>query len=145
LQSIGTTEWLNNRPNRGPLAQSISSFQKAAAARDLIVPAINGLRHVPSWAILATVLLASSAICATVIARSRAEFRSSSGQRERLVSEIDFVRGANASLHVEIRRLTNDPNTIELAARERLGMVKANDVVVTMESINSSSMVSFVR
>ena len=145
MQSIGTTEWLNNRPTRGPLAQSISSFQKAAAARDLLVPAINSLRHVPSWAILATVLLATSGICATAIARSRAEFQSSSGQRERLVSEIDFVRSANASLQVEIRRLTNDPNAIELAARERLGMVKANDVVVTMESINSSSMVSFVR
>lgn len=145
MQSIGTTEWLNNRPTKGPLAQSIASFQKAAAARDLLVPAINGLRHVPSWAILATVLLATSGICATAIARSRAEFQSSSGQRERLVSEIDFVRGANASLQVEIRRLTNDPNAIELAARERLGMVKANDVVVTMESINSSSMVSFVR
>jgi len=145
LQSLGTTEWLNNRPNRGAVAQSISSFHKVAAARDLIAPAINGLRHVPSWAILATVLLATSAICATVIVRSRAEFRASSGQHERLASEIDFVRGANASLQVEIRRLTNDPNTIELAARERLGMVKANDVVVTMESINSSSMVSFVR
>ena len=145
MQSIGTTEWLNNRPTRGPLAQSISSLQKAEAARDLVIPAMNGLRLVPSWAILATVLLAASAICATVIVRSSAEFRSSSGQRERLVSEIDVVRGANASLQMEIHRLTNDPNTIELAARERLGMVKANDVVVTMESINSSSMVSFVR
>ncbi len=144
MQSIGTTEWLNNRPTRGPLAQSRSSLQRAEA-RDLIIPAINGLRLVPSWAILATVLLAASAICATVIVRSRAEFRSSSGQRELLVSEMEVVRGANASLQVEIRRLTNDPNTIELAARERLGMVKANDVVVTMESINSSSMVSFVR
>ena len=145
MQSIGTTEWLNNRPTRGPLAQSISSFQKAEAARDLVIPAINGLRLVPSWVILATVLLAASAICATVVVRSRAEFRSFSGQRERLVSELDVMRGANTSLQAEIHRLTNDPNTIELAARERLGMVKANDVVVTMESINSSGMVSFVR
>ena len=145
MQNIGTTEWLNNRPTRGPLAQSISTFQRAEAARDLVIPAINGLRLLPSWVILATVLLAASAICATVIIRSRAEFQSSSGQRERLVSEIDFVRGANASLQVEVHRLTSDPNTIELAARERLGMVKANDIVVTMESIKSSGMVSFVR
>ena len=145
MQNIGTTEWLNNRPTRGPLAQSISTFQRAEAARDLVIPAINGLRLIPSWVILATVLLAASAICATVIIRSRAEFQSSSGQRERLVSEIDFVRGANASLQAEVHRLTSDPNTIELAARERLGMVKANDIVVTMESIKSSGMVSFVR
>ena len=145
MHTIGTTEWLNNRPTSGPLAQSISSFQKAEAARDLLIPAINGLRLIPSWAILATVLLAASAICATVVVRSRAEFRSFSGQRDKMVSEIDFLRGTNASLQVEIRRLTNDPKTIELAARERLGMVKANDVVVTMDSVNSSSMVSFVR
>ena len=145
MQSIGTTEWLNNRPTRGPLAQSISSFQRAEAARDLLIPAINGLRLVPGWAILASVLLAASAICATVIVRSRAEFQSSSDQHEKLVNEIDSVRSANTSLQLEIHRLTNDPNTIELAARERLGMVKANDVVVTMESINSSGMVSFVR
>ena len=145
MQSIGTTEWLNNRPTRGPLAQSISSFQRAEAARDLLIPAINGLRLVPGWAILASVLLAASAICATVIVRSRAEFQSSSDQHEKLFNEIDSVRSANTSLQLEIHRLTNDPNAIELAARERLGMVKANDVVVTMESINSSGVVSFVR
>jgi len=145
LESIGTTEWLNNRPTRGPLAQSISSFQRAEAARDLLNPAINGLRLVPGWAILASVLLAASAICATVIVRSRAEFQSSSDQHEKLFNEIDSVRSAKTSLQLEIHRLTNDPNAIELAARERLGMVKANDVVVTMESINSSGVVSFVR
>ena len=145
MQSIGTTEWLNNRPTRGPLAQSISSFQRVEAARDLLIPAINGFRLVPGWAILASVLLAASAICATVIVRSRAEFQSSSDQHGRLINEIDLVRSANTSLRLEIHRLRNDPNTIELAARERLGMVKANNVVVTMESINSSGVVSFVR
>ncbi|MFN2577345.1 MAG: septum formation initiator family protein [Pyrinomonadaceae bacterium] len=145
MQSIGTTEWLNNRPTRGPLSQSISSLQRAEAARDFIIPAVNSIRSVPSWTILASVLLAASAICATVVVRSRAEFRSFASQRETLASEIDLVRGANASLQVDIHRLTHDPNAIELAARERLGMVKANDVVVPMESINSSRTVSFVR
>ena len=145
MQSIGTTEWLNNRPRRGPLAQSITSVQAVEVARDFLIPAISGLRLVPGWAILATVLLAASAICATVIVRSRAEFQSSSGQHERIVNEIDLVRGANASLQLETHRLTNDPNAIEVAARERLGMVKATDVVVTTGSIKSSSMVSFVR
>ncbi|PYS70563.1 MAG: hypothetical protein DMF73_12630 [Acidobacteria bacterium] len=127
------------------MAQSITSVQAVEVARDLLIPAISGLRLVPGWAILATVLLAASAICATVIVRSRAEFQSSSGQHERIVNEIDLVRGANTSLQLEIHRLANDPNAIEVAARERLGMVKATDVVVTTGSIKSSSMVSFVR
>jgi cell division protein FtsB len=47
-------------------------------------------------------------------------------------------------LQRDIQRLTKDPSAIELAARERLGMVKANDIVVTMDSIQRSESVSKV-
>jgi cell division protein FtsB len=49
---------------------------------------------------------------------------------------------------LEIQRLTTDSGTIELAARERLGMVRPNDIVVPVESLNSPAKVealSFVR
>lgn len=41
----------------------------------------------------------------------------------------------NEGLRLDIQRLNQDPNAIEFAARERLGMVKATDIVVTMDSI----------
>jgi cell division protein FtsB len=47
-----------------------------------------------------------------------------------------------------VRRITNDTNAIEVAARERLGMVRPTDVVVPIEPSNNSSTfgtVSFVR
>jgi cell division protein FtsB len=50
-------------------------------------------------------------------------------------SEIQSLRLANEGLRLDIQRLTQDPRAIEFAARERLGMVKATDIVVTMDSI----------
>lgn len=94
------------------------------------------------------IVLASTAVCGTVILRARSEFQSSSIQRDRVVSELDSLRRTNSSLEREIRRLTNDSNTIELAARERLGMVMPSDIVVPVESKSSASSLrtlSFVR
>jgi len=80
--------------------------------------------------------------------RSRGELRASSVQRVKVESEIQSLRDANQSLQRDIQRLTKDPSAIELAARERLGMVKANDIVVTMDSLQSATSaktVSFVH
>ena len=117
-------------------------------ARELVLPAIDGARLIPSWVILATVLLATTAICSAVVIRTRSELNASSAQRLRIESEIQTLREGNLSLQKDIQRLTRDPSTIELAARERLGMVKATDIVITTESMARSSSVntvSFVR
>jgi cell division protein FtsL len=118
------------------------------STREIVLPAIQWLALLPSWTLLAMIVLAATAVCATVIVKARSEFQSSSIQLNQMVSEIDSLRRANGSLELEIRRLTNDSHTIELAARERLGMVMPSDIVVPVESISSNSSlrtVSFVR
>jgi cell division protein FtsB len=150
LQALGNTEWLLNRTaSRPTVAQSVGVLTgPAVSARDLVLPAIKGARAVPSWVILTTIVLATTAICSTAIVRSRGELRTSSTQRLRVESEIQSLREANLSLQRDIQRLTKDPSAIELAARERLGMVKANDIVVTMDSLQSAASaktVSFVH
>jgi cell division protein FtsB len=136
LQSIGTTEWLINRSvGRGFVNQSSAVLNRQGTVRELVVPAVNWLGLVPSWVVFATILLATTAICGTVILRSCAELRASSGQRQMVESEIQSLRLANEGLRLDIQRLTQDPRAIEFAARERLGMVKATDIVVTMDSI----------
>jgi cell division protein FtsB len=65
-----------------------------------------------------------------------------------MTSEIDALRRSNASLQIEIHRITTDPETIESAARERLGMVRPNDIVVPIKEIRSVAnfeTLSFVR
>jgi cell division protein FtsB len=136
LQSVGTTEWLINRSvGRGFIHQSSAVLNQQATVRELVVPAVNFLGLLPSWVVFTTILLATTAICGTVIFRSRAELRASSSQRQIVEAEIQNLRLMNQELRQDIQKLTQDPNAIEFAARERLGMVKATDIVVTMDSI----------
>lgn len=136
MQSIGTTEWLINRSvGRRFIHQSGAVLNRQGTVRELVVPAVNWAGLVPSWVVFTTILLATTAICGTVILRSRAELRASSGQRQMVESEIQSLRLMNEGLRLDIQRLNQDPNAIEFAARERLGMVKATDIVVTMDSI----------
>ena len=143
------TEWLRNRaPRYSVAAQALPVPSARESTREIVLPVVEWIALLPSWTLLAMIVLAATAVCATVIVKARSEFQSSSIQRDRVVSEIDSLRRANGSLQLEIRRLTNDSNTIELAARERLGMVMPSDIVVPVESISSASSlrtVSFVR
>jgi len=94
------------------------------------------------------IILATGAVCAAVIVKARSEFQASASQRQQVLVEIDSLRRTNGSLEVEINRLTSDSNTIELAARERLGMVMPGDIVVPIESIEARPelrTLSFVR
>lgn len=150
MQSLGNTEWLLNRAATRPaVAQRIEILASPhLTVRQLVIPAIDGARHIPSWVIFATLLLATAAICSTAVLRARAELSASSAQRQNVESQIQMLREANQSLQRDIQRLTSDPSAIELAARERLGMVKPNDIVITTDSMQKSSgvnTVSFVR
>src|SRR5581483_3054701 len=149
LDNAKTIGWLTNRATIYDLAtQSVPTSRAAASPREILGTAATALNLFPSWAILAMILIATTAVCCTVIARSQAEFSASVSQHQHMASEIDSLRQANQSLQVEITKLTNDSHTIELAARQRLGMVRANDIIVPMESISSSTSLgtlSFVR
>jgi cell division protein FtsL len=94
------------------------------------------------------ILVATLGICATVIVRSRAELQASSVEYARMTNEIDSMRRANTALQLQVRRMASDPTAIEAAARERLGMVRPNDIVVPVKTSGSRSSLgtlSFVR
>jgi cell division protein FtsB len=94
------------------------------------------------------ILVATLGICSTVIVRSRAELKASTLEYGRMTYEIASIRKSNGFLQSEIHRIATDPFTIESAARERLGMVRPNDVIVPIESVRPTSSfgtVSFVR
>jgi cell division protein FtsB len=148
LYNIGTTGWLTNRATTHTLiaAQSVPLMPGRESSRELFLPALQWIGVVPSGAVLLMIILATSAVCGTAILRARTEFQTSAAQLSQMSSEIDSLRYRNQNLLSEVDRLTKDSNAIELAARERLGMVKPNDVVVTIESIPSSKGdISFVH
>lgn len=107
----------------------------------------NLLVSIPSWLILVMIIVAVLGTASTVIVRMRSELSFSTQQYQRTASEIEILRRGNASLGMEIRRMTNDPSMIESAARSRLGMVRPNDIVVPTESIERSNLgtLSFAR
>ena len=148
MHNVTTIGWLTNRAlTHGATAQTVPA-SRATTATDILGIFLRWANLIPAWVVLAMIILAASGVCGTVILRSRAEFKTSSSQYQGMTSEIDSMRQANQSLQMEINRLTNDSHAIELAARQRLGMVRPNDVVVPIESISSSTSLgtlSFVR
>jgi cell division protein FtsB len=109
------------------------------------VRACSLLGSIPSWLILVMIILAVLGTASTVIGRMRSELQVSSQQYQRTASEIELLRRGNASLGMEIRRMTNDPSMIESAARSRLGMVRPNDIVVPTQSVEDLGTLSFAR
>jgi len=147
LKTIDTKYWLSDQR----VTQRIATQAFPAFAAPNLQLATVRVRHmfgsIPSWLILVMILLAVLGTASTVIGRMRSELQVSTRQYQRTASEIEFLRRGNASLGVEIRRMTNDPSTIESAARSRLGMVRPNDIVVPTGSVEHSNMgtLSFAR
>ncbi len=137
---MGNTYWLNNRAiNQNVGGQSLPRIPFRDVSRELFPVAAGSLRQIPSWIFLAMILVATVGICATVIVRSRTELKASSVEYARITGEIDSMRRANAALQLQVRRMASDPSTIESAARERLGMVRPNDIVVPIQAIGPGS------
>lgn len=149
LNRIGNTYWLSNRQrNQGIAAQNLTAVSVRELSRDLLPTALNGLQLVPSWILLAMILIATLGICSTVILRSREELKVSKLEYGRIGDEIVSIRRSNNALEMQISRIASDPGAIESAARERLGMVKPSDIVVPIEStgpVSNSGTLSFVR
>ena len=148
MNRVGNTYWLSGRQvSQRVAAQAIPTLPIRELSRDLFPATLGWLRLIPSWVFLAMILLATLGICSTVIVRSRAELKASTLEYSRMGSEIASMRRSNSSLQVEIRRMASDPITIESAARERLGMVRPNDIIVPIESFSASNVgtLSFVR
>lgn len=140
MNRVGNTYWLNNRHVAQRVAtQTLQTLPVSELSREWLPATLDWLRLIPSWIFLPMILIATLGICSTVIVRSRAELNASSLEYGRMTSEIESMRRGNTALQGEIRRMVSDPSTIESAARERLGMVRPNDIVVPIESIRPVS------
>lgn len=85
---------------------------------------------IPSWVVFGMIILSAFALCVTVNMRTHAERISSAAQYEKVSSDVDRLRRANAALESEVRDLKSNPRAIEMAARERLNMVRPNEIIV---------------
>jgi len=138
LSKVANTYWVDSRLDAQRVtARALPSF---APVRDISREIIGSPAEVrrrggliPAWVFFGIIFLATLALCFTVNMRSRSELSSSTEQYQRINTEIETLRRTNASLGLEIRRLREDPRTIESAARTRLNMVRPNEIVVPIE------------
>jgi cell division protein FtsL len=130
--------WIDDRlRSQRVAARSIASLSPAHdISRELLGTRAEVRRRgglVPSWVFFTMIMMATFALCVSVSMRTRAEVRTASDQYEKISSDVKQLRDTNAALEQEVHRLKSDPRAIEAAARARLNMVRANEIVVPIE------------
>ena len=87
---------------------------------------------IPSWVVFCTIMLATFAVCVTMTMRTHAKMLSAEQEFGQMSTDVQKIRGQNDALKQEVNRLTSDRRAIETLARERMNMVRANEVVVPL-------------
>ena len=88
---------------------------------------------IPSWVFFSMIMLATFAVCVTVTMRTHAARGAAEQKYQQMETEVQSIRDKNASLRRDVERLRKDPRAQEAAARERLNMVRANEIVVPLD------------
>jgi len=138
LNKAANTYWTDNRLRAQRVAtRALPSLVPAREiSRELIGTRTEIRRRgglIPSWVVFTTIILATFALCVSVTMRTRAEMNNASQQHEKMTAEVEALRTGNAALAQEVNRLRKDPHAIEAAARTRLNMVRANEIIVPVE------------
>jgi cell division protein FtsL len=139
LNKAANTYWTDNRLQAQRVAtRALPSL--ASPARELsreIIGTRTEIRRrgglLPSWVVFVTIILATFALCVTVMMRTQAQRNAAVQQYEKINSEVATLRHSNAALASEVESLKGDPQAIESAAREKLKMVRVNEIIVPIE------------
>jgi cell division protein FtsL len=139
LNKAANTYWVDNRLQAHRVAtRALPAL--ASPARDIsreIIGTRTEIRRrgglVPSWVAFVTIILATFALCVSVTMRTHAEMRAATQQYQTINSEVETLRNSNAALASEVKRLQNDPRSIESAARQQLKMARVNEIIVPIE------------
>ncbi|WP_352432719.1 septum formation initiator family protein [Pyrinomonas sp.] len=134
MNRVANTYWNDQRLiAQRPLQRSLTAPSLGATVRTQERVRTTQQRFLPSWAFFAMIMLAAFALCVSVNTRTHAELRAATAQHERVRAEVESLREGNAQLRAEIERLRTDPRAVERYARERLNMVRQNEIILPVE------------
>jgi cell division protein FtsB len=88
---------------------------------------------IPSWVVFSMIMLATFAVCVTVTMRTHAARGAAEQKYLQMETDVQSIRDRNASLRRDVERMRTDRKTQEAAARDRLNMVRANEIVVPLD------------
>ena len=119
-----------------PVARAISLPSPAAETFAGVAGARADTRRrdfaLPSWVVFSMLMLATFAVCVTVTMRTHAARGAAEQKYSQMEAEVQGIRDRNEALRRDVERLRRDPRAKEAAARQRLNMVRANEVVVPL-------------
>lgn len=138
MSKVANTYWVDERIRAQHVAprtnSSLASVQQVSIE---ILGTRTEVRRrggiIPSWVVFGMILLATLAVCVTVNMRTRAKVQIAAQQHTAMQTDVESLRTVNQSLKTEVQKLRSDPRTIELAARNRLNMIRSNEYVVPVE------------
>lgn len=87
----------------------------------------------PSWVVFCMIMLATFAVCVTVTIRTHAGMGAAEKKFEHASTQVETIKSDNAMLRERVERLRTDHRAIEAVARERMNMVRPNEIVVPLE------------
>ena len=138
MSRVANTYWVDERirsqrvaPRTGASLASVQQISIDILGTRTEVRRRGGI--IPSWVVFGMILLATFAVCVTVNMRTHAKVQIAAQQLTAMQTDVEALRTVNATLKAEVQSLRTDPRTIELAARSRLNMVRANEYVVPVE------------
>ncbi len=138
MSRVINSYWVDERIRAQRVAPRVSS--SFASVKEISLDIIGTPAEVrrrggiiPAWVVFGMVILATFAICVAVTVRTRSRMSLASQQYVRMQTDVQGLRSTNQSLRLEIEQLRTDPRTIEGAARTRLNMVRANEIVIPVE------------
>jgi cell division protein FtsB len=138
LNKVANSYWTDTRlAAQSPATRGLSlPINAAELSRELVGTRAEVRRRggiVPSWVIFTSIMLATFALCATVTMRTHAQMQAAGQHYSQASADVQTLRNSNESLRREVERLRKDPRAIESAARTRLNMVRANEIVIPVE------------
>jgi len=138
VSRVANTYWIDERIKTQRVVpranSSLTSMQQISV--DIIGTRSEVRRRggiIPAWVLFGMIILAVAAVCVTVNLRTRAKAQLAAVQLSAIESDVTVLRNANQALKIEVLKLSNDPRTIELAARTRWNMVRRNEYLVPIE------------
>lgn len=138
MNRAANTYWADARlATQRPVARAFPLASAHTLSRDLFGTRTEVCprgRLVPSWVIFSMIILAAFACCLTVRVRTHAEMRAAERKYQQISDDVASLRNTNASLERRAQRLRTDRHAIEAEARAELGMVRADEVVISVES-----------
>ena len=137
MSKVANTFWIDERIRSQRVAPRTNSLASVQQISMEIIGTRTEVRRrggiIPSWVVFGMILLATLAVCVTVNMRTRAKVQVAAQQLTAMQTDVEALRNVNQSLKSEVQRLRTDPRAIELAARARLNMVRANEFVIPVE------------